>query len=283
VSAQYAALNFRQFFDSIALHYEERIIPAFAPFASDLITWLAPQATDTLLDIGTGTGVAARYAAPQVQTVLAIDFAPTMVQVAHETTAELPNLYAIQGDAHALPLAAAGLDVVTSSFGFNATHPRRVFAEVLRVLHPGGRFAFQEWGKMHQFDKYIVEALEVYAVYDEDAPPSLVALRDFLEQERPWHRFLQTTLDYVEELTAAGFVAVDVFEHQPVQLQISVQDFMRYKLAWTSRLAELNAMDKFARADCLDKMRALLQPHADSDGLLTYDPHLFRVQCRKPR
>lgn len=275
-------MNFREFFDRIATHYEERIIPAFAPFAVDLVDWISPDPLDWVLDIGTGTGIAARAVASLVTSVIAMDFAPTMARVAKDVTAELSNLVVLQGDAHALPFAGHSIDVVMASFGFNATHPRRSFAEVWRVLRPRGRFAFQEWGQMHDFDKYIVEALEIYAVYDEDAPPSLVQLRDFLEEERAWYHFLQTTTDYADELSRAGFVAIDVAEFQPVQLRISVNDFMRYKLAWTSRLAELEAMDESARGDCLDKMRALLQPHSDSDGLLTYDPHLFRVQCRKP-
>lgn len=280
---KYRVLNFRDFFDSIANHYEERIIPAFAPFAENLIAWVDPQPDETLLDIGTGTGIAARSAAPHAGMVIAMDFAPTMTRVAQAASHHLANVAVLQADAHALPLLNVSVDVVTASFGFNATHPRRVFAEVLRVLRPHARFMFQEWSTMHQFDKIIVEALEVYAVYDEDAPPSLVALRDFLEEERPWYHLLQTAMDYVDELMQAGFVAVDVLEHQPVQLRISVNDFMRYKLAWTSRIAELNAMDEYARADCLDKMRNLLQEYADEDGLVTYDPVLFRVACRKPQ
>ncbi len=119
-------------------------------------------------------------------------------------------------------------------------------------------------------------------VDDEDAPADLVALRDFLAEDRAWYRMMQTELDYSDELRAAGFVRLLVAEHQPLSIKMSLGEFLAYKLAWPSRMAELEAMDDSARGDCLDKMRELLLPHVNAEGQIDYAPALFRVQASKP-
>lgn len=277
------SLNFSHFFDSIAHHYEAKIIPAFGPLAADLIEWAAPIPTNHVLDSGAGTGIVARLVAPKVDSVIATDIAPRMVQVAAQSAHHLRNVYVVQADSHALPFHDNYFDLVLSSFGLNATHPRRTLKEIWRVLKPNGRLVLQEWGRLHPFDHIIVEALEVYMVDDEDAPANLVALRDFLAEDRAWYEMMQTELDYSDELSAIGFNRLLVAENCPVRVQLSLQDFLAYKLAWPSRIAELEAMDESARGDCLDMMRKLLQPNVGQDGLLGYDPFLFRVQASKPR
>lgn len=275
-------LNFSRFFDSIADHYEAKIIPAFGPLAADLITWAAPKPTDHALDSGAGTGIVARLVAPQVASVIATDIAPRMMQIAAQSAQHLPNVSIVQADSHALPFPDNHFDLVLSSFGLNATHPRRAFKEIWRVLKPNGRLVLQEWGHLHPFDRIIVEALEVYMVDDEDASNELVALRDFLAADRAWYDMMQTELDYSDELSTIGFNRLLVAEHHPIILRLSLSDFLAYKLAWPSRIAELEAMDASARGDCLDMMRNLLQPNIGEDGLLDYAPSLFRVQASKP-
>lgn len=275
------SMKFARFFDSIADHYEEKIIPAFGPLAQNLVDWADATTTDHVLDVGAGTGIAARLIAPRVAHVIATDIAPNMTRIAAQHN--ISNLTAIQADTHLLPFANDGFDMVITSFGLNATSPRRVFREIFRVLKPNGRFVLQEWGGVHQFDRLILDTLEVFMVDDEDAPKKLVQLRDFLSEDRAWYSLMQTEMDYVDELGAIGFNRLLVAEHQPVTVRLTLNEFMAYKLAWPSRIAELSAMDDSARGDCLDKIRELLQPFVDDDGLLNYAPALFRVQASKPR
>jgi len=53
----------------------------------------------------------------------------------------------VQGDAMRIPLASASVDAATVAFGIrNVERPEAAFADVFRVLRPGGRFAILEFG-----------------------------------------------------------------------------------------------------------------------------------------
>jgi demethylmenaquinone methyltransferase/2-methoxy-6-polyprenyl-1,4-benzoquinol methylase len=55
---------------------------------------------------------------------------------------------AVEADALALPFADAGLDLVTSAFGFrNLADYDRGLAEIHRVLAPGGEFGILDFGE----------------------------------------------------------------------------------------------------------------------------------------
>ena len=275
-------LNFQWLFDSVAEVYESDIIPAFAPMAANMVEWIETQGDEVTADLGTGTGIVARLLAPKVGFMVGVDIAPTMLKVAYKVAKETQqNIAFIQGDSHKLSLADSSLDLATASFGFNATHPRHIFREIYRVLHSGGRLCFQEWSILHEFDRILNDTFEIYAVDDEDASDELVALRDLLSDDRPWYHFLQTEEDYYDVLREHGFTEIEATECQPVTVYLTINEFLRYKLAWTYRSAEVAAMDEYARGDFIDYVRRQLYEHVN-DGKLAYDPPLFRVKAIRP-
>jgi SAM-dependent methyltransferase len=98
---------------------------------------------DDLLDVATGTGNTALVAARLGARVTGLDIVPGLLAVARErAAAEGLHIELVEGDAAALPFAAASFDRVTSVFGamFAADQPETA-AEMLRVCRPGGTIA----------------------------------------------------------------------------------------------------------------------------------------------
>ena len=270
----------KKYFGASAAHYESQIVPAFRQFAAGVIQTAHPQGQEITLDVGTGTGILARLIAPHVREVIGIDFAPEMIAAAQEV-ATPTNVRYEEADAHALPYGDHTFELIVSSFGLNATEPRRVFRELHRVLKPGGRLVFHEWSVQHSMDSRLIDTLAKFMLPDEDISEELFQMREFTRTVRPWDNILQTTEDFEEVISEAGFSSVQVWEDAPVMVTLSVQDFMAYKLGWANRQAELAAMDSSLLGDCLDTIRWLVQDFSDSEGNVHYDPLLFRVVAEK--
>lgn len=99
---------------------------------------------DRVLDIGSGSGtdtLLASTMAPQ-GTVHAIDITAPMLQKLRRNVAEMgrANVEVLEGNAEAIPLPPASVDVVTSNGVLNLVPDKPgAFAQIARVLRPGGR------------------------------------------------------------------------------------------------------------------------------------------------
>jgi demethylmenaquinone methyltransferase / 2-methoxy-6-polyprenyl-1,4-benzoquinol methylase len=92
-----------------------------------------------ILDLASGTGDFAREALRQGHHVTGADFSIGMLQAAHGV---FPR---VQGDALSLPFSDGCFDGVTCGYGIrNFTELAPAFAEMARVLRPGGRISILE-------------------------------------------------------------------------------------------------------------------------------------------
>jgi len=107
---------------------------------------------DDVVDIACGTGdLTELFARTGARSVRGLDFTPRMLEIAREKSARamaegrtIP-VYE-HGDATALDLPEASVDVVTIAFGLrNVGDPRRALAEFRRILRPGGRLVVLEF------------------------------------------------------------------------------------------------------------------------------------------
>jgi ubiquinone/menaquinone biosynthesis C-methylase UbiE len=98
-----------------------------------------------VLDIATGTGLAAEAAAEAVGPsghVLAADISPAMVERARERLGALPNVSFAVEDGQHLSLPGGVFDAVLCNMGLMYfPDPERGLSEFRRVLRPGGRAA----------------------------------------------------------------------------------------------------------------------------------------------
>jgi ubiquinone/menaquinone biosynthesis C-methylase UbiE len=110
------------------------------PFRADVI-----RPGDRVLDIGAGSStdtlIAARAVAPSGR-VFALDMTPAMLAKLRNNVAlaDVANVEVIEGNAEAIPLPDNSVDVVTSNGVLNLVPDKpKAFAEIFRVLRPGGR------------------------------------------------------------------------------------------------------------------------------------------------
>jgi ubiquinone/menaquinone biosynthesis C-methylase UbiE len=100
-----------------------------------------------VLDVACGTGNATIPAARAGARVTGLDFAPALLEIARERTADaMVEIDFVEGDAQEMPFGDRSFDRVVSVFGhmFAPDH-RRTSDEMRRVVRPGGSIAVACW------------------------------------------------------------------------------------------------------------------------------------------
>jgi ubiquinone/menaquinone biosynthesis C-methylase UbiE len=103
-----------------------------------------PRATDTVADLGAGTGLLTLGLAERVDTVWAIDRSRAMGDylAAKAASADADNVRVVHASVTSIPLVDESVDLVVSSYCFHElsdADKRRALAEVFRIAVPGGR------------------------------------------------------------------------------------------------------------------------------------------------
>ncbi|MBX3464284.1 MAG: arsenite methyltransferase [Planctomycetes bacterium] len=126
------------------------------------------QPGQTVLDLGSGAGfdtfLAARAVGPTGR-VIGVDMTPAMLQAARANAARVQatNVEFRLGEIEHLPVADASVDVVLSNCVVNLSPEKpRVFAEVFRVLKPGGRIAISDIVALRPLTEAMRRDLDLY-------------------------------------------------------------------------------------------------------------------------
>lgn len=124
---------------------------------------------NTVVDLGSGAGndcFIARKEVGEDGRVIGIDFTPAMIEKARNNAATLgySNVEFRQGDIEEIPLSNNLADVVVSNCVLNlAPNKERVFAEIYRILKPGGHFSISDIVLVGQLPDELLTAAEMYA------------------------------------------------------------------------------------------------------------------------
>jgi demethylmenaquinone methyltransferase/2-methoxy-6-polyprenyl-1,4-benzoquinol methylase len=138
----------RQMFDAIAPRYD--LVNRIMTFRLDVrwrrtaVTTLALPAGSTVLDLASGTG-------DLCVDLAAVDLRPISIDLSlGMLTADRSGAPRVQADILRLPMADASVDGVTCGFALrNLVDLPTFFAEIARVVRPGGRIALLDVGIPH--------------------------------------------------------------------------------------------------------------------------------------
>lgn len=128
-----------QRFSETAPGYAATMAPSLRPVAAEVVRRAHLQPGERVIDIGTGTGTAAGLARGGGRTVVGIDAAPGMLEIAR---AEVADVDFAEMDFGALAFDDASFDVVIAVHSLLFASDRNaVLHEWLRVTRPGGRLS----------------------------------------------------------------------------------------------------------------------------------------------
>ena len=168
-----------------------------------------------VLEVGAGSADSSAWVERVGGQVVATDLSAGMLRTAPD-----PAPPRLQCDARRLPFAADSFDVVFSAYGAVpfVADPEQLFAEVARVLRPGGRWTFSvthpiRWAFPDDPGQGGLTVIRSYF----DRTPYVETARDGSVAYAEHHRTLG---DRVRSLTAAGFTLLDLVEPEwPADLE----------------------------------------------------------------
>jgi ubiquinone/menaquinone biosynthesis C-methylase UbiE len=182
-------------YDDVAETYERVHAPRFAEVARDLLQLAELPGGGRILDVGTGTGVAAQAAAEAGHAVVGADESPGMLAVGHRVRPALPLVAATAID---LPFPDRSFDAVVGSFVLaHFTKVETALFDAIRVLSGGGRVAFSSWA----------DGVDDYQLAWREQVESVVPremLAPAFSEAAPWHDRFRDRNAVEEVLLQAG-------------------------------------------------------------------------------
>lgn len=187
--------------DLVAEGYAKTTMQSFKGYAESAIQLSALSKDSCILDVACGPGTLALQASSDVNSVHAIDFSKSMINVLDENIKQMAvsNIEIICGDGQNLPYADGLFDVAFSMFGLMFFPSRdKGYSEIYRTLKPGGQILVSSWAPVCQ-------------------SPAMQIMFGVLRAMKPEMREAQTDVESLEnpeffkkELISAGFRDVDV-------------------------------------------------------------------------
>ncbi|RYG48809.1 MAG: methyltransferase domain-containing protein [Chitinophagaceae bacterium] len=136
------------------IHYDDFFGPLFfEPYAIEVARRIADFPASMVVELAAGTGRVTRHirkSIPQPAILIASDISDDMLTVAKIKLKHLAIDWK-NVDAAQLPFKDNSIDLVICCFGYMFVPDKtKAFAEVYRVLKPGGQFLFTTWDKLEE-------------------------------------------------------------------------------------------------------------------------------------
>ncbi len=214
-------------YDGIAETYERIHASRFREPARDLVAASKAGPGDRVLDLGTGTGVAAELARDAIGptgSIVGVDVSTGMLRVGRRERPEIPTAAA---EAIDLPFRDGAFDVVVGNFVLaHFTKYQTALYDVLRVLRRDGRVALSSWADgpddLQNAWRELIETV---------VPREL--LEPALAEAAPWHERFRRREAIEEALLDAGLRHVRT-ESRQYRFQYPLGEYLEGLGTWAT-------------------------------------------------
>jgi ubiquinone/menaquinone biosynthesis C-methylase UbiE len=236
-------------------------VPVFRRFAHDLVIDAQIKVGHVVLDVGTGTGVAAIEALRRTKEsgmVLGIDRSGPMLELAKKKCAKIKNVSLLNMNAERMTFPDEFFDAVISNVGMSYATFSETISEIFRVVRRGGSFTFNDW---HMIDvpahRTFSEILRQHRT--EHPSESLSRSRAAVAMmEHLGNRYSDPKVQ-AEELEQAGFANMRVRERD-YRIRLSgIREYLSMRLEREALKQELSALSKNQRAAFVKDLRVGLK------------------------
>lgn len=237
-------------------------VPIFRKFARDLVTDAQISAGNVVLDVGTGTGVAAKEVLKRSKVsgiVVGIDRSAPMLELARQKSARAKNVsFTIMKSEH-MTFPDGFFDAVISNCGISYATFRETIAEIFRVLRKGGSFTFNDWHLIdvpahRKFSEILRRHRTVHPSESLDGLRAAVAMMEHVGNE---YSDLKVQAEVLERV---GFADVRV-KQRDYKIRLSgIGEYLVMRLERQALKNELNELSKAQRAAFMKELRTGLTP-----------------------
>lgn len=211
-------------YDDIAEAYERIHAPRLAEPARDLVGFAQVGDGTRVLDVGTGTGVAAEAAVAAGASALGVDASLGMLRTGR---AARPNVRTAAAEAIDLPFRDAAFDAVIANFVIaHFTKYQTALFDMTRVLRRGGRMSLTAWADADD------DLTRTWLELVEGVVPREV-LTAAMAEALPWRERFRSREALEEALMDAGMRSVRS-EVRPYRFRYALDEYVDGLATWST-------------------------------------------------
>ena len=261
--------------------WEKWWVPIFRKFARDLVLNAKIASGQVVLDVGTGTGVAALEAARHLGPkglVVGVDRSDQILTRAQVAKGKRKNVRFFKMNAEQLLFPDGFFDLAFSNSGISYATFHQTIAEIFRVVRRGGWLVFGDW---HLIDVPVHRVFsEVLRRHRTDAPS------DRLQFERNAVATMEKTgnldvTNQMEELRQIGFTDIQVKERNYKIKLRGVQDYLNMRLERVALKHEFAELSDSQRSAFLGELTERLKPYVVGASFF-FDWKVKFIRTQKP-
>jgi ubiquinone/menaquinone biosynthesis C-methylase UbiE len=253
-----------------AMAWDTYWVPIFRRFAHDLVTDAHISVGQVVLDLGTGTGIAAMEAVRRSKPngmVLGIDRSATMLELARQKYAMVKNVSFLMMDAAHMTFPDGFFDAAISNSGMSYATFHETIAEIFRVVSEGGSFTFNDW---HLIDvpahRTFSEMLRRHRT--EHPSENLSRCRAAVAvMEHVGNQYSDPKVQ-AEELERVGFTRMQAKQRKYKIKLPHIRDYIVMRLEREALKQELKELSKTQQATFMKELRAGLRPFMRTGGFI---------------